>query len=132
MLAADYPLLNVFWTMLWFFCFVLWIWAVVAVLMDIFRSHDLSGWGKAGWFLLVVFLPIVGVLAYLIVRGHKMQEHAVADAKERDEQMRDYVRSVATDGNGSAADQLTKLAALHDKGVLTDEEFAQQKSLLLK
>jgi hypothetical protein len=131
MLAADYPLLNVFWTMLLFFVFVLWIWTVVAVMIDIFRSHDLGGFAKAVWFLFVFFLPIFGVLGYLIVRGHKMQEHAVSDAQAQDAQMRNYVQSVAGNGSTSKADELTKLAALRDQGVLSSDEFAAQKAALL-
>jgi membrane protein implicated in regulation of membrane protease activity len=131
MLAVDYPLLNVFWTMLLFFVFVLWIWTVVAVLIDLFRSPDLSGWGKGLWFVFVLFLPIFGVLCYLIARGHKMQEHAVSDAQRQDQQMREYVQSVAGNGSASTADELSKLAALRDQGVLSADEFAQQKAALL-
>jgi hypothetical protein len=132
MLAADYPLLNVFWTMLWFFLFFLWIWTVVVVLTDVFRSHDMGGFAKAMWFLFIVFLPVLGVLTYLIVRGDKMQEHQAADARARDEQMRDYVRSVSGNGGDSAAYELSKLADLRDRGVLSDDEFNQQKALLLR
>jgi hypothetical protein len=132
MLAADYPLLNVFWTMLWFFLFFLWIWTVVVVLMDVFRSPDMGGFAKAMWFLFVVFLPVIGVLTYLIVRGGKMHEHAAADARRQDQQMRDYVRSVSGTGGDSAAYELAKLAELRETGVLTDEEFTQQKALLLR
>jgi hypothetical protein len=131
MLAADYPLLNVFWTMLLFFVFVLWIWTVVAVLIDLFRSPDLSGWGKGLWFVFVLLVPILGVLTYLIARGNKMQEHAVADAQKQDQQMREYVQSVAGNGKTSTADELSKLAALRDQGVLSADEFAQQKAALL-
>jgi hypothetical protein len=131
MLAADYPLLNVFWTMLLFFVFVLWIWTVVAVLIDLFRSPDLSGVSKGLWFVFVLFLPILGVLCYLIARGHKMQEHAVADAQRQDQQMREYVQSVAGNGKASTADELSKLAALRDQGVLSADEFAKQKAALL-
>jgi membrane protein implicated in regulation of membrane protease activity len=131
MLATDYPLLNVFWTMLLFFVFVLWIWTVIAVLIDLFRSPDLSGVSKGLWFVFVLFLPILGVLSYLIVRGHKMQEHAVAQAQAQDSQMRDYVQSVAGNGKTSTADELSKLAALRDQGVLNADEFAQQKAALL-
>jgi len=130
MLASDYPLLNVFWTMLWFFFFALWIWTVIAVIVDIFRSRDLHGLSKALWFLLVVFLPVLGVLSYLIVRGDNMQQHATVDAQQRDAEVRSYMQNVA--GVQSAADEITKLANLRDKGVITVEEFTQQKTLLLK
>jgi hypothetical protein len=130
MLASDYPLLNVFWTMLWFFFFTLWIWTVITVLVDIFRSHDMHGMSKALWFLLVVFLPVLGVLSYLIVRGDKIGQHAATDAEERDAELRAYVQSAA--GTTSAADEITKLASLRDKGVISVEEFTQQKTLLLQ
>jgi len=132
MLAADYPLLNVFWTMLWFFLFFLWIWTVVVVLTDVFRSHDMGGFAKAMWFLFVLFLPVLGVLVYLIARGDNMRSHAEADARERDTQMRDYIRSVSGPGGDSAAYEIAKLAELRDKGDLTEEEFKQQKALLLR
>jgi len=132
MLAADYPLLNVFWTMLWFFLFFLWIWTVVVVLTDVFRSHDMGGFAKAMWFLFVLFLPVLGVLVYLIARGDKMRSHAEADARERDAQMKDYIRSVGGGGGDSAAYEIAKLAELRDKGDLTEEEFKQQKALLLR
>jgi hypothetical protein len=131
MLATDYPLLSVFWTLLWFFIMVLWIWTVVIVLMDIFRSHDLSGFSKALWFLFVLFLPVFGVLMYLIVRGDDMARHHMEAAQQQDAQMREYISSVTTSGGGSAADELTKLAQLRDSGVLTDAEFQQQKAALL-
>jgi hypothetical protein len=133
MLAADYPLLNVFWTMLWFFLFFLWIWTVVVVLMDVFRSPDMGGFAKAMWFLFVLFLPVLGVLTYLIVRGDKMHEHAAAEARHQDEAMREYIRSAAGNGGGaSAASELAKLAELRQSGVLTEDEFRQQKELLLR
>ena len=129
-LAADYPLLNLFWTMLYIFFFVIWIWVLISVLIDIFRSHDLSGWGKALWLIFVVFLPLLGVLAYVIVRGDKMHEHAISTAKAQDAALQDYVRQAAG-GTTSTADELTKLAALRDQGVLTPEQFEAQKAKLL-
>jgi hypothetical protein len=131
MLAADYPLLNVFWSMLWFFLFFLWVWSVVVVLTDVFRSHDMGGFAKGMWFLFILFLPILGVLTYLIARGDKMQARAMSDAKQQEAEVRDYIKSVAGSGD-SAADELAKLAELRKTGVLTDEEFAQQKALLLR
>jgi hypothetical protein len=129
MLAYDYPLLSVFWTMLWFFAFVIWIWVLVAVFIDIFRSRDLSGWGKALWFLFVLFVPIIGVLTYLIARGHKMQEHAQQDARAQDEAMRAYVQDAA--GTPSSADELQKLAGLRDHGVISEAEFEREKAKIL-
>jgi hypothetical protein len=129
LVAYDYPLLNLFWTMLWLFFFVIWIWVLISVLIDVFRSHDLSGWAKALWLVFIVFLPLLGVLVYLIARGHKMQERAVSDAKRQEAAFRTYVQDAAS--SGSTADELTKLADLRDKGVITAEEFAAQKAKLL-
>jgi len=128
-LAVDYPLLSLFWTMLWFFLFVVWIMAVFSVLADIFRSHDMSGWAKALWVLLVIIFPILGVLIYLIARGDKMTHHAVQDAKAQDEAMRAYIKDVAS--TSSPADQLTQLAQLRDQGVITEEQFEQGKAKIL-
>jgi hypothetical protein len=129
LVATDYPLLNLFWTMLEIFFLIIWIWVLISVLMDIFRSHDLSGWAKALWLIFVIFLPLIGVLAYVIARGDKMHEHAVRDARASDEAMRAYVRDAA--GGTSTADELTKLASLRDQGVLTPEQFEAQKAKLL-
>ena len=113
----SYPLLSVFWTILEIFLWVIWIWIAVGVIFDIFRSHDLSGWGKAAWSLFLVFiLPMFGVLVYLIVRGGKMHERAVQQAQHDDQQFRSYVQEAA--GSQSPADQLTKLADLRDRGHL--------------
>jgi ABC-type multidrug transport system fused ATPase/permease subunit len=128
-LATDYPLLDVFWTMLWFFLFFLWIWLLVMIFGDIFRSHDLSGGAKALWVVFVIFLPFLGVLLYLIFRGGKMQERNVRQAQQDDAAFRGYVRDAA--GTTSTADELTRLAALRDQGVITDAEFQQQKVALL-
>jgi hypothetical protein len=127
LLAADYPLLDVFWTMLWFFVFILWIWVIVGIITDIFRSHDLGGFSKAFWLLFVIFLPILGVLAYLIARGSKMHEHAAADAQAQDTAFRSYVQEAA----GGSASELSKLADLRDRGVLTEEEFQGEKARIL-
>jgi hypothetical protein len=131
MFAADYPLLNIFWTMLWFFLFVIWIWLLISVIADIFRSHDLSGWAKALWLLFVIFMPYLGVFVYLIARSDRMREHAMSDAERRDAAFRSAVQEAAGTGTVSAADELSKLASLRDQGVLTPEEFEQQKRQLL-
>jgi hypothetical protein len=131
MVGADYPLLDLFLTMLWFFLFVIWITAVIIVIFDVFRSRDLSGWAKAGWFILVLILPLIGVIAYLLARGANMAVHRQQDIEAQEQAMRDYVRGVAG-GEKSAAGELEKLANLRDRGVLTEEEFAQQKARLLQ
>lgn len=132
--AQDYPLLNVFWTMLWFSLWVLWLFLVFRVAIDIFRSRDLSGWGRAGWLLFVIVLPFLGVLTYLIVRGDKMYGREARDVQSSIDLVSDAPPQAAGRHAGAAngkADELTKLAALHDKGVLTDAEFATQKATVL-
>jgi type VI protein secretion system component VasK len=119
----------VFWTIFEVFLWVIWIWILIWIFIDIFRSHDLSGWAKALWFLFVLFIPLIGVLVYLIVRGGKMQERAVQQAQQQDEQFRSYVQEAA--GSQSSADQLTKLADLRDRGVITAEEFDREKAKIL-
>ena len=106
----------------------MWIWIAIGVVVDIFRSQDLSGWGKAGWLLFVVILPLIGVLVYLIARGHKMTEHSVKVAREQDAALRSYVRSAAA----SPADDLAKLEDLKNRGVLSDEEFERAKAKALQ
>jgi hypothetical protein len=115
--------------MLWFFLFFIWIWLLIIIFGDIFRSDDLSGWGKALWTIFVIVLPFLGILVYLIARGHKMQEHAVEAAKAQDTAMRDYVQGVTS--GGGPADELSKLADLRDRGVISEEEFQQAKSKAL-
>ena len=127
----DYPLLNLFWTMLWFFLFVAWIYLLIVVVTDIFRSDDLSGWAKALWVLFVVIVPWLGILVYLIARGDKMSARAASDYQRRDEEMRTYVRDAAGTSGQSTADELTKLAALRDSGAITADEFEQQKAKIL-
>ena len=127
MLAYTYPLLSLFWTMLLIFGFVVWISLLIVVFGDIFRSHDIGGFAKALWVLLVIFLPLVGVLIYLIARGGQMQERASHDPRQQRQEFDTYVQDVAGSGN-NPADQLTKLAKLHDEGVITEQEFQAQKS----
>jgi hypothetical protein len=130
MFAAEWGVGQVVLSMLWFTLFFLWIWLVIVVFSDIFRSPDLSGWSKAIWSIFIIFLPYLGVFVYLIARGHKMQEHAIAAAKEQDQAMREYVQSVSG-GSASTADELHKLSELKDKGVISAEEFEAQKAKLL-
>jgi membrane protein implicated in regulation of membrane protease activity len=127
--SYSYPLLGAFWTIFEIFLWVLWIWILIYVFIDIFRSHDLSGWGKALWFLFVLFIPLIGVLVYLIARGGKMQERARQDARQQDQEFRAYVQDAA--GSGSSADQLAKLADLRDRGVISAEEFEREKAKVL-
>jgi Short C-terminal domain/Phospholipase_D-nuclease N-terminal len=128
-LAYDYPLLGVFWTMLWFFLFFIWIWILISIFADIFRSHDMGGWAKAGWTIFVIVLPFLGVLIYLIARGKSMQDRATQRAAQQEQDFRGYVQEAA--GGSSSADQLSKLADLKQQGVLTDAEFETQKAKIL-
>ena len=127
----SYPLANAFWTMLWFFLWILWFFILFRVILDIFRSRDLGGWGKAGWLIFVIILPFLGVFIYLIARGHKMTERDVEDAQARDQAMRAYVRDAAQ-GSGGTADELAKLADLRDRGVISEAEFQQSKAKVLQ
>jgi len=124
--SYSYPLLGAFWTIFEIFLWVLWIWILIYIFIDIFRSHDLSGWGKALWFIFVLFIPLIGVLVYLIVRGSSMQQRAQQEARQQDQAFRAYVQDAA--GSQSTADQLAKLAELRD---ITPAEFEQQKAKIL-
>jgi ABC-type multidrug transport system fused ATPase/permease subunit len=126
---SSYPLLNIFWSMFIFFLWIIWIWILITVFIDIFRSHDLGGFAKALWFLFVLFIPLIGVLVYLIARGGKMHEHAVRQAQQQDQEFRAYVQEAA--GSQNSADQLAKLAGLRDRGVITAQEFDRQKAKVL-
>jgi hypothetical protein len=127
--SYSYPLLGAFWTIFEIFLWIIWIWILIYVFIDIFRSHDLSGWGKALWFLFVLFIPLIGVLVYLIARGSSMQQRAQQEARQQDQQFRAYVQDAA--GSGNTADQLAKLADLRDRGVITADEFEREKAKVL-
>ncbi len=131
MVAYDYPLLGLFWTILWFFIWVAWLLLLFKVIFDIFRSRDLGGWGKALWAIFVVIIPWLGVLVYLIARGRSMTERDLERAQEQEDAFRDYVQKTTTSSAASSADELSKLAQLKAQGVLTDAEFEQQKAKLL-
>jgi hypothetical protein len=128
---SSYPLLNIFWTMFELFLWIIWIWILIWIFIDIFRSRDLSGWAKALWFLFVLLIPLIGVLVYLIVRGDSMHERAVQDARQQDQEFREYVQQAASGSPGTSADQLAKLADLRDRGVITSEEFEREKAKVL-
>ena len=125
----NYPLLDLFWTFLWFFLWIVWIFILFRVIVDIFRSRDLHGWGKAGWLIFVIILPFLGVFVYLVARGHRMAEHDVQDAQAQDAAFRAYVRDAAQ--GDSQADQIAKLADLRDRGTITEAEFQQGKAKIL-
>ena len=123
------PLFDLFWTMLYLFFFVAWIWVLFSVVTDVFRNERLSGWGKALWMLFVIFLPVLGVLVYLIVEGDDMTRRSVEHARAVQDASREYIREAA--GTTSVADELAKLAELRDAGTISDAEFEAQKAKLL-
>ena len=127
--SYSYPLLGAFWTIFEIFLWVLWIWILIYVFIDIFRSHDLSGWAKALWFIFVLFIPLIGVLVYLIARGGEMQQRAQQQAQQQDQEARRYIQDAA--GAPNSADQLAKLADLRDRGVITADEFEREKAKVL-
>ena len=122
------PLLDLFWTMLWLFLFITWIWLLISIFSDIFR-RDMSGAAKAGWVLFLIVLPLLGALIYLIANGGDMQARSIKDYQAMESAQKDYIRQVA--GTGSAADELEKLASLRDSGVISADEFAAQKAKIL-
>jgi hypothetical protein len=128
-IAADYPFLDVLWTMLVFFAWVIWFWLLITVFSDVVRRHDISGWGKAAWSLFVIVLPYVGVFAYLISQGKEMAERRAAEVQASRASFDDYVRDVAT--NGGPTDQIAKGKQLLDSGAIDAAEFAQIKQKAL-
>ena len=131
MLASSYPVLDAFLTMLYFFLFIIWIWLLIMVFMDVFRSHDMGGVAKALWVIFIIILPFLGVFVYLIARGGSMQERAAKQAADQQKAFDQYVKQAAGTPGESSADQLHKLADLKSQGVLTDAEFEAQKAKIL-
>jgi hypothetical protein len=127
----DYPLLNLFLTLLYFFIWILWIFLLIRIIGDVFRSPDLSGAGKAGWTLLLIVLPFFGALMYLIVRGSDMHTRENRQAMASEDAVRHYLLQSSGGAHRSTADEITKLASLRDQGVITEAEFASQKAKLL-
>jgi hypothetical protein len=131
MIANSYPLLDAFLTMLWIFLFIIWIWLLIVVFADIFRSRDLSGWGKGLWVFFIIIVPWLGVLIYLIARGGKMHERQIEAAQAQEQAFRQYVQETASTSGPSTADQLAKLADLKEKGVISEAEFQAEKAKVL-
>jgi len=129
MLAYTFGSGQLLWSMLWFFMFIIWIWVLIALFGDIFRSEDLSGGMKAFWIIFIVILPWLGILIYLIARGSGMQKRAIAHAQAQQAAFDEYVQTTASAAN--PADQLSKLADLKNQGAITDAEFEAQKAKLL-
>jgi hypothetical protein len=128
--ASSYPLLDAMWTMLVFFAWVIWFWMLIVIFGDLFRRHDVSGWGKAGWFVLLIFVPYIGVLIYLIAQGKHMAERRQQDAVDAKVQFDDYVRqaaSTSSNSSGTAADEISKGKQLLDSGAITNDEFEALK-----
>jgi hypothetical protein len=119
---------DIIWSIVWLFLMVAWFWVMISVVTDILRSRDLNGVSKALWVAFVILIPWLGVLAYVLIRGDKMQEHNVESIIKMQDAQRNYIRSVA---QVSAADELEKLGALKEKGVITDAEFEAQKAKIL-
>ena len=130
MLASTYPVLDAFLTMLYFFLFIIWIWLLIMVFSDIFRSHDMGGGSKAFWCFFIIIIPFLGVFVYLIARGGKMHERAAEQAAAQQKAFDEYVRQAAGSGDDTAS-QLSKLSDLKTQGVLTDAEFEAQKAKIL-
>jgi hypothetical protein len=129
MVAADYPFLDVVWTMFIFFAWVIWIWLLITVLVDVFHRHDLSGWGKAGWTVFMIFLPLLGVLIYLISQGKGMAERSAKEQQAYQAQAEDYIKSVAVQSDPAA--QIARGKELLDSGAITAEEFETLKQRAL-
>jgi Short C-terminal domain/Phospholipase_D-nuclease N-terminal len=123
LLAADYPFLDVLWTMIIFFCWVAWIWILITVFIDLFRRDDIGGWGKAGWVVFVIVLPFLGVLVYLIAQHDGMRERSVRQAQAQQQQFGQYVRETA----GGTAGEIAKAKELLDSGAIDQAEFDQIK-----
>jgi hypothetical protein len=128
-IAADYPFLDILWSMIIFFVWVAWIWMMILILSDVFRRRDLSGWGKAGWTFFLIVLPFLGALIYLISQGDGMAERRAQDVQGQQAQMDDYVRSVA--GSGGPAAEIDKAKALLDSGAINQAEFEALKTKAL-
>jgi hypothetical protein len=123
--AADYPFLNILWSMILFFAWVAWIWVLIVIIGDLFRRHDASGWKKAAWVVVLIVLPFLGVLFYLISNSQGMAERSAQAAQANRAQFDDYVQSVAASGSGSggAAAEIEKAKGLLDSGAINQQEF---------
>jgi uncharacterized membrane protein YcjF (UPF0283 family) len=127
LIAADYPFLDILWTMIIFFSWVIWIWIVITVFMDLFRRHDISGWGKAAWIVFVIVVPFLGVLVYLIAQHDGMRERSTKEAQAQKQEFDQYVRDAA----GGSAAEIAQAKELLDSGAITQEEFEAIKAKAL-
>src|SRR4051794_4998192 len=132
MLLADFTFGQALLTVLEIFVFAAWLMILFTIVGDLFRDHQMSGWGKAAWVLFLIFVPFLAALIYLIVRGEGMRERTLAHHQEAQKQLDAYIRqTAAAGGGGTAADELTKLARLHDENKLSDEEFERAKAKIV-
>jgi len=129
LLAAEFGLGQMLWSIMWFFLFVMWIWLVFSIFADIIRSQDQSGWAKALWTIVILFVPFLGVFIYLLVNGDKMNARSNRAAQEQQDAMQSYIRNAA--GSGGTADELARLADLHSSGSLSDDEYDAAKAKAL-
>jgi hypothetical protein len=127
LIAAEYPFLDVLWTMILFFAWVAWIWIVITVFSDLFRRHDIGGWGKAAWVVFVIVLPFLGVLIYLIAQDDGMRERSRAQAQSQKAAFDSYVREAA----GGSAAEIAKAKELLDSGAINQAEFDSIKAKAL-
>lgn len=123
---TDYPLLNIFWTMILVFLWVAWIWLLVIVFMDLFRRHDVGGVGKAAWAVFLILVPFLAVFIYIVAQGRGMAERRMNEVVESQKQFDQYVKSVAST-QGTSADEIEKAQGLLDRGVISPAEFDQLK-----
>jgi hypothetical protein len=126
--AADYPLLNIFWSMILFFTWVVWIWMMVAILSDVFRRRDTSGWGKAAWTVFLIVLPFLGVLVYLIANHDGMAERNLEQSRASRAAFDEHIKSVAANGGGGAAAEIATAKELLDSGAIDQQEFDALKA----
>jgi len=125
--ASDYPFLDIFWTMIIFFLWVIWIWFLIYILTDVFRRHDIGGGSKALWCIFIIFLPFLGALIYLIANGQGMAERNVKEVQTAQKQTDEYIRSVA----GGPAGEIEKAKQLLDSGAISNDEYAALKARAL-
>jgi hypothetical protein len=129
LIAAEWGVGQLVWSMLWFFMFVIWIWMIITIFSDVVRSEDLSGWGKAIWSFFIIFLPFLGIFAYLIARGGGMAERSAKATQDANQATYAYIRDAAA--VSTDADQLARLADLHASGKISDAEYATSKAKVI-
>jgi hypothetical protein len=129
LIGSDYPFLDLFWTIIIFFAWVIWIWILITILIDVFRRHDIGGGKKVLWVLFVIFLPLIGVLTYLLINSGHMADRSAKEAARAQSQFDSYVRETA--GSGGAASEIEKAQKLRESGAITDAEFEALKAKAL-